>query len=458
MKGLQQADGQYLMDHMKIVKRMISIAAVLTFFIIGCKFLNYILVNDVRVSSRVMMHEFYNQDNIDVLFVGPSRSQRGIDAPLVSELTGKKVFVAATSAQYLDASLTLVREAAEKYDVREVFLELSDGIAKNYGPPAERTGTSFTNIISDFMPLSLNKIKFILQASVPEHWINSFWPARRHWQKIASPYYIKDIIQNKSTDDYKNYAYTLVNYNAKIQYQGNGYIADKRTVKPNSYFQNFYGSNKRLDIDAIPSYWKDKVIEVIDFCRDHNIKLTLYAMPASNYYLSIIRDDYDGYIAFIKDLIRDRDVEFLDFNTLSVEYFPFVQTNYKDAEHLNYQGAEVFSNFIARYINGEISDDAFYSSVKEKLEKSEPDYYGINYSRNNKKKIETLNLISNIPGAFEYKVELASDTGDMTLIQDYDINQVITIPLDVWKMNNQVIVTFREAASEEEGNRVVRKY
>ena len=69
-----------------------------------------------------------------------------------------------------------------------------------------------------------------------------------------------------------------------------------------------------------------------------------------------------------------------------------------------------------------------------------------------------MNLISNVPGAFEYKVELAAEAGEITLIQDYDANDSIKIPLDIWEKNNRVIVTYRETMSDKEGTRIVNNY
>ena len=441
----------------KILTRIISIAGVLLFFVLGCAGLNFLLADDARTVSRLTLHELYNQDDIDVLVVGASRTQRGIDAPLVSELTGKKVFNTATVAQYPDASLTLIKEAVKKYDIKEIYFEISEGVIRKYGAPPQYRGLKRTNLVSDFLPFSINKVRFLLKASAPDLWIQSFWPARRNWTKITDINYIKDVLQAKVSKDYSDYKYSLVS-SSGVEYKGKGFLAFKSTVKKGGYFKNFFGKNKHLKIENIPSYWEDRVSDVIDFCSSHNIKLTFYAMPASNYYLTLLQDELDAFLIYFNNFIRDRNVEFLDFNTLSEEALPYFPTNYYDEDHLSVNGAEAFSTFFARYMNGEITDDVFHPTIKEKLEKTKPGYYGVNYSENKKKSVKSLNLISNVPGAFEYKVELAAEAGEITLIQDYDVNDSIKIPLDIWEKNNRVIVTYRETMSDKEGTRIVNNY
>ena len=146
----------------KLLKRIISVLAVLFIFVAGCIGLNFLLADDTTTVSRLTLHEFYNQDDIDILFVGSSRTQRGIDAGLVSDLTGKKVFNVATVAQYPDASLALVKEAVQKYNVKEIYLEISEGVIRKYGAPPEYRGLKRTNIVSDFLPFSINIVKYLL--------------------------------------------------------------------------------------------------------------------------------------------------------------------------------------------------------------------------------------------------------------------------------------------------------
>ena len=107
----------------KIIKRILSLIAVAALIYAGCRFLTYMLQDDTASKTRLMMHEFYNQDNIDYLFVGTSHFVYGIDPILISEKTGKKAFSASNPAQMPDASLALIKEAVGLYKIKEIFLE-----------------------------------------------------------------------------------------------------------------------------------------------------------------------------------------------------------------------------------------------------------------------------------------------------------------------------------------------
>lgn len=69
-----------------------------------------------------MVHELYNQDKIDILFVGASHCNRSINYKIIEEKTGKKIFFACSVGQRPDGSLALIKEAIKLYDIEEIYL------------------------------------------------------------------------------------------------------------------------------------------------------------------------------------------------------------------------------------------------------------------------------------------------------------------------------------------------
>ena len=54
----------------KKVKRIVS-SLMFCIMLIGCgKFFRYVLIDDTAYYTRITFHEMYEQENIDVLFVG----------------------------------------------------------------------------------------------------------------------------------------------------------------------------------------------------------------------------------------------------------------------------------------------------------------------------------------------------------------------------------------------------
>ena len=68
-------------------------------------------------------------------------------------------------------------------------------------------------------------------------------------------------------------------------------------------------------------------------------------------------------------MIKDRKIDYYDFNLCKEEYIPSTSEIFKDYDHLNGEGAKIFSRIFARFVNGEISsDDLFYDSFNEKID------------------------------------------------------------------------------------------
>lgn len=92
---------------------------------VGCgQFLQYILVDDTVSYTRITFHEMYEQDNIDILFVGSSHCYRSFIPEILDEKLGKNTFNAGTSSQHLDSSYMIIREAAKYNDIEHIYLEL----------------------------------------------------------------------------------------------------------------------------------------------------------------------------------------------------------------------------------------------------------------------------------------------------------------------------------------------
>lgn len=413
--------------------------------------LNYALVDDAASYTRLMEHEFYNQENIDILCLGASHCYRGIIPSVVSERTGKNVFNASSSSQSPDASYALIKEAVKRYDVKEVYLEISASSAQGMGDFDDRTDLTSTYIISDYMMPSLNRAQLLLGASRSEYYVNGFFPARRKWNSILDFQYIASVLKKKNTDVYRNFGYD----NAKSEnewYVGNGYVACKLLIDEHRYYTT-NGFN-RIDIENISDDWKNTIDAIIRYCNKNNVKLTLYDSPISCFQLAS-KGNYDDYISFVREFVKGKDVEYAEFNLLKEDYLPYKQTNYKDGHHLNMYGANDFSEFFSKYINGEIPEDAFYESVDEKLGSISPDFYGISYQDESENDTRTIQLVSNRPNYYEYKVEILRSDGGTDILQNYSTNNEITFPKSALvdndsDFNRKIVVSCRIKETGEE--------
>jgi len=153
----------------KKLKQIITIIMALVLFL-GCgEVFRYLLIDDTKSYTRLMMHQLYHSDeNIDVLFVGSSHVYRSLIPEITDKGLGAYTFNVGTSGQQLDGSLVLIKEAIQSNDVSDIYLEVYYDIATK-PEYKERTLMTDVYLISDYMRPSFNKLQYLLQASVLTH-------------------------------------------------------------------------------------------------------------------------------------------------------------------------------------------------------------------------------------------------------------------------------------------------
>ena len=437
----------------KKIKLTVASLMFCTIFI-GCgKFFRYILIDDTTSYTRIMFHEMYEQENIDILFVGSSHCYRSINPKIMDEEIGVNTFNAGTSSQLLDGSYMVIKEAAKYNEIDHIYLELYYNVAlSGY---KDRTRLTQTYIISDYLKPSFDKIWYLLNASSKDHYVNSFILARRDWSKFFEEEYIRNLIIKKNTDDYKNYEYTYVTWDQEW-YDGKGFVANKEIVENWNYFSRTGYS--KINFSNAKEDWFNILENIIAFCDKKGISLTLISAPMSNYVLAG-SENYDVYVNLVNDLIADTDVDYYDFNLCKEEYFPNTSNLFKDTDHLNCDGAEIFSHILADFINGKISEnELFYDSYEEKIRNLEPTVFGVSYqdSRDdNGEKIRNCKIVSTENDCLEYEIILMPENGEGKILQEFSDNKFFTIVPDE---NGMITIRYRLSNLSDEEKSVSISY
>lgn len=412
----------------KVIKRII---ASLTFclLLVGCgKFFRYILIDDTASYTRIALHEMYEQDNIDTLFVGSSHCYRAfIPEILDKELKeGVNTFNLGTSAQDLDGSYMLIKEAAKYNDIKNIYLDLYFAFA--FGEAyKDRTQMTSTYIISDYLKPSLDKIQYLLNASAKDYYSSNFITSRRYWNKIFDADYVKNLLIKKGTKAYKNYGYKYVTGESEW-YASKGYVANKGKVEN----WNFFGWEgwDSIKLTKLSEDWLNSLEDIIDFCDKKGITLTFVVIPMSNYLLSSV-GNYDDYVSLVRKLFVDKNVKYYDFNMCKEKYFPNDSSLFLDDDHLNCFGAESFNHLFADFVNGEISEDElFYDTYEEKVKNLEPTVFGISYhdiDTGKGEKVRNCKIVSTGNDNLEYKIVLSPQDGESRILQKFSSNRYFDI-------------------------------
>lgn len=411
----------------KILKAITGMVVFCILFGVTGKLARYLVTDDTTSYTRITYHEMYEQDNIDVLFVGSSHCYRSFKPEILDEELGLNTFNVGSSSQLIDGSYLLIKEAARYNDIKHIYLEVYFDVARDV--KANRTDPTAAYIIADYLRPSVDKYLYLLNATTSEYYGNSFFVARRNWENLFDFDSIKTLLQKKSTDSYKEYKYDNVTFETEW-YGGKGFVDDSHAVNNWNIFS--YLGWPEFSVDSISQDWVDEMNKIMDYCEKEDIALTLVAAPMPNYLL-VGGGNYDEYVSFVNDLIKDRDVDYLDFNLCKEEYFPNDCTLFRDENHLNGAGAEVFSHLFADVVNGKLDmDDITYDTYQEKIDNIDPMVFGLAYydhiepdgtftSRDCK-------IVTNSNDELEFRITYEPDGGEAYLLRDYSSDIVFQIP------------------------------
>lgn len=411
-----------------IIKRIVAIALAICLFIAGAEFWKYILISDSTSYTRLMMHQLYNpEDNIDVLFVGSSHVYRAFIPKITDKEFGAYTFNAGSSGQFMDGSLAVIKEADKGNDIKHVFLELYYDVVSG-GTYEERTGLTSTYILSDYMPMSLNKIQFLTHASSKEYWINSFLIAKRNWINFFDSNYVKNVILSKQTEEYKNYIYPKKDGDIEY-YVDRGFVANDTEVGNDIYFNSTaYGEIEMGTVITKDSDWYKSLTDIISYCKKQNIELTLFITPEPEWTL-VGKGNYQEYHEFISEIANEYGLDFYDFNLCKNEYLDTNdRTLFKDEDHLNTKGAELFSALSGDVFTKRLSkEEVLYNSFTEKIAAEDIAFYGISGPKACDDGSRSYKIITG-SNHYEYQVIETKEDGSQIVLLDFAEEKEFSLP------------------------------
>lgn len=323
---------------------------------------NFILVDDVHSYTRIMLSELYqSQDNIDMLFLGPSHCYRSVDPAAVSAVLEKKAFNAGTSQQLPDGAYFLLREAAKTNRIQSVYLEVfytTLNEEKSSDVPAA------AYIITDFAKASREKYEYLWQMGGAAAILDNLIPARHN---NISPGEILETWRAKLTDGYEAGNYRYVTYGDE-QYRGDGFVYCLPTTSAETDFTPIAEINPEKPISDFSLEYIEKIAE---FCRENSIELVLFTAPLPDAYTSRL-DGYQSYVDYMTELGERLNFDYWDF-CLSRNLDILGYDTFMDAHHLNGTGAEIFTAELTQVIAASREDkfdkmQYFWPCYDEKLQ------------------------------------------------------------------------------------------
>lgn len=328
----------------------------LRFLVILCvlNMLLCFLIVPANGASDTMWSQYYQEEEIDTLFIGSSVSATTFDPQIFDEVLGVKSFNMGTPAQAISQSIDALEVAFSEHEIRTVVLSVGffafqetsiDEAEMSFEMGRARGQGGLEGLCSS--------VRWLMSEGVigTEKSINYFFP----WIYNNVTISIDGIYEN-----------ILSKLNLTV---------DNASNKMEKGYRPYQGE---LDLDVIwtenslyyyPGTLEPQMIakfeELIELCGRSGIELIVVNTPHPVHDVVACYAIYEKMDETVRELCRKHDVEYYDFSMAKPELFENKTEYFYDCEHLNFQGSQVFSkmfcDFLRKRQNGEDIKQYFYT-------------------------------------------------------------------------------------------------
>ena len=324
--------------------------------------LDYIISDDTGSLSRVTIHDFYEQDPIDLLFIGTSHTLYTMDSNQLTEDLNQSVFDLSVTGPDFIKMYYLLNEALRSKDIQHVWLEMS--VSRLGIEGKNETGTY---LITDYIKGLKNKAELIFNKLDADNYVNAVFRLRRNFTTIPTLSTIRETVNKKSQNAYTQYL-------GSEMYRGRG-----------EWERRVYHFDNAIDMDLVDEISIDDLrddeweylLRIMDLCKKKGVDLTLYAMPYTDVYLAQY-EAYETLNSMVREEAEKRSIPFLDLNLVRKEFLQIESDEYKDYEHLNLEPGRRVSKFLVDYMHNP-EGDWFYESLADRFEDGK--IYGIFFDK-----------------------------------------------------------------------------
>lgn len=408
-------------------------------FVIVFIIINYALIFAFEPKmnyTRMTMREMYSKkEDMDVVFAGASLSERDINPYIMDKELGYKTFDYAFSQQMYIGTYYSLKELFNYQKPKLIVLTTEQ---TNFTTNGEKPLVYLS--VAPYMKSFFNEVEYYFDSSSKDgSYLDRLFPWRGYSVKS-----MQDAVKNT----YEKLDSSYVNYpkpgqvealsNNKSGYVGNGAVkVNPSDSKGTINYDNIKSSYASRSINDIQEKNVEYLKKIAELCKENNCKLILLTPPSPVFEVLRIKNyfEFDNEIAKIA---KDLNIEYYNYNLIKPQLFTLKGDYFSDSEHLNSDGADVFSKSLAAFLklrqNGDDMNKYFYTP--------EEYYASINYVAltwfNSTKKDNKITITADsfhgtkvVP---EYQFVLTDlETGKQHIIRDYDKNPTFAFDSSSYK-------------------------
>ena len=339
----------------------------LRFFIALCvvnMFLSFLL-EPAKGSSDTMWAEFYQEEEIDLAFVGSSFCSTAFVPYVVDEIMGVNSFNMGTPLQAIGQTVSAVETLLEEHSVDTIVLgtgffvlqyETLDEAELTFEKARARKKAGLDAVEDTLCYLFDENVRDT------EKSINYFFPWTYNRQKITGEY-VRDNVKEKVTNLKAGLSNTGAN---KLKQES---MKGLRPVTGVVDYATAWEINSYCYYDQV--FLEEKVKEfeeVLQLCNDNGVDIIVVNTPHPAFDIVSCYQTYETSEMEMRAICERYAVDYYNFSLARPELFDSKPEYYSDFEHLNLDGAEVFSESLCKLLKDrEAGEDvmSYFYSVDE---------------------------------------------------------------------------------------------
>lgn len=336
--------------------------------LLGVNLLLSFMLEPAKGASESMWKGYYEEESLDMIFVGSSLCQGTFDPYIIDEYLGVNSYNMGTPLQAVPQSVRAIEVALEEHDIKTVIYGVGFSTLKYEGMmEAELTFEKARIKQKGGMEGLLEGVQYLFSEEMrnDEKSINYLFPWLYNREELSLDNIIGNVKLKIRQQQIKYSGGTIEEnsqfYKGYLNYPGVVFNYDN-VWETNS--DRYYGADLNTEM-------MEALEEMLILCNEKDVELIVVNTPHPFFDVVACYEFYEQNDKEVKSLCEEYGVDYYDFSLAKPEIFQVKSEYYSDYEHLNLEGAEAFSqqlcDFLSRRAEGEDMESYFYS-VDEFLE------------------------------------------------------------------------------------------
>lgn len=344
---------------MRIFKRSKCLVFLLIVYVMNS--LMSFLIEPVYGSSDTMWTEYYQEEEIDTIFIGSSLCSATFDPQIFNQKLGVKAFNMGTPMQALEQNITAVETALEEHKINTIVIGMGFFVLQE--EPFEEAEVTFEKALArkkGGVEGFLKSLEYVSSENVfqTEKSINYWFP----WIYNKEGYALDVIMRNVNT----KWGVMQAGFQKDAENQVSGSRKGYRPYEGHVDYTNYSDTNSfNMYQQKLLEESLDKFERLLSLCKESDVDVLVINTPHPDFDIMSCREVYEENTKLVNEICEKYEAEYYDFSLSKQEVFEDKKEYYYDFEHLNYEGSQAFCNelcdFMLNRAKGEEMKSYFYS-------------------------------------------------------------------------------------------------